>query len=223
MNKNLIKTGIIISMYFLTACRSSPQLEDYPKSKAKLTEPFTAFNLATYKAVVVSCDLGLLRLNVLPYSFPKIEIHKTYQKYVSLEPRNDTLFIFTRNTPRKTEEFSINKTINLFSPGLNFIKTNSTQLVIKDFEEKELQIENLDNSLRMVNCKIQNLSMINKGISNIQLDPSNYFETLLVKSNEKSYFNSTAQILGKFTLIKKTLDNTTFKNTPKNSFQWIKN
>jgi len=75
----------------------------------------------------------------------------------------------------------------------------------------------------LYNCKIQNLKIDNNGISNVQLDMNNYFETLNVSMNEKSHYNSTALVLEKLTLKKKSLDNTSFKNISKNGFRWIRN
>jgi hypothetical protein len=221
----LILFQAFISVYtlFLTSCGPRPTLEDHPKTKGHLTEPFTEFDLPNYKAVVVKCDLGWLRLNILQYSHPKIEIHKTYQKYVHLEPKNDTLFVYIEKTPRSTEQLTINKTINLYIPHLAYLKSNSSKIVLKDYDEKNLEIANLNNSLRLYNCKIQNLKIDNNGISNVQLDMNNYFETLNVSMNEKSHYNSTALVLEKFTLKKKSLDNTSFKNISKNGFRWIRN
>jgi len=49
---------------------------------------FSVFATDTYKAaIIVKCDLGRLNLNLMPCNTPKIEIHKSYLKYVYLETK----------------------------------------------------------------------------------------------------------------------------------------
>lgn len=217
------KAVLILSILSLYACGRREPSEFVKKPPVKLTEPYTKFDLSDTKAVVIRCDLGRMKLNMRQYSKPSIEIHKTYQKYVHLEPKGDTLFIYTDKTPRETEELRVRKNINLFLPHLNYIKSNVSQVIMADFEEREMTIENRSNALRLYNCKIQNLEIINKGLCNIQLDGNNYFESLKVKLNQKSYYNSDAMVLKDFTLETKSLEHTHFTNLPQNGFHWIKN
>ena len=226
-HKYCIRVGLICHSIFiihtLYSCGPRPSLEDFPKNKGKLAQPFTIFKLTDFKAIVVKCDLGWLSLNIIQYQYPKIEIHKTYQKYVHLEPRNDTLFIYTENTPRETETLAIHKSINIYVPNLKYIKSNSSKVVLKDIYSHDLRIHNIDNSMRLYNCTIRDLNIYSKGISIVQIDKNNYFETLKVKMNEKSHFNTSAKVLKSLTLEKKTLENTNFRNLPENGFHWLRN
>jgi hypothetical protein len=212
---------LIMSISF--SCGSRPSLELYPKKRGILAEQFTQFDIAELKVVVVKCDLGWHSLNIIQYQYPKIEIHKTYQKYVHLDIRNDTLFVFTENTPIETENLSIHKAINIYAPNLSSVSCYSSKVVLKDMNSKLITIDNLDNSLRLYNCKIQNLIVNAKGTSTVQLYNNNYFKKLQAKMNVKSYFNSSVNVLRSFTLTKKTLDNTSFHYRPEKGFHWVRN
>lgn len=216
------KSALFLLILSLQACGRLEQPETGQKPPVKLVEPYTKFDLEDIKAVVIKCDLGRMKVNIRQYIKPSIEIHKTYQKYVHLEPREDTLYIYTDKTPRTTDELRVRKNINLFLPSLKYIRSNVSQIIMADFEQRDMTIENNSNALRLYNCRIQNLDILNKGLCNIQLDGNNYFESLAVKLNEESYYNSDAMVLKGFTLETKSLEHINFTNLPENGFNWIK-
>lgn len=223
IKKYFLLVFLFIPFVWLPSCNLNNNNGEVKKSKARLDVPFTKFNLENYRAFVIKCDLGRLKLNIRQYQFPRMEVHKTYQKYVRLEPKGDTLFIYTENTPRNTEEQRVNKMINLYLPSLDYLGSNASQIVLRDFDDRQMKILNNNNALRLYNCKIQKLDIVNEGSCNVQLDGNNYFEDLVVKLNEESYYNSQAIVLKNFVLETKSLKNTNFSNLPSDGFRWIKN
>ncbi len=200
---------------------------DSKKAKTKIAEPillrgYNTFETEPYKAVVIKCDIGRLKLNVMPYASHKLEIHKSYQKYVHFDPRGDTLFIYTQNTPKKDSEIKVNKTINIYCPSLNYLESNSSKVLIKNFSESQLKVVNKGSSLRLTNSAIKDLEIVNKGLSNVYLSIDNVIESLHVKLNSKSQYHSRAIVTKTFSLEAKSLDNANFLNTRNNDFNWIR-
>lgn len=215
----------ILSYLLLTltiACQSGERNSNTPKKKLDHEARFTEFSIDDYAAVVIKCDLGRLNLNVRQYAVPKLEIHKTYQKYVRLEPSNDTLYIFTENTPRSTDQVKIHKYINLYLPNMSYLETDVSQITIQNYETERMSIVNRGNGLRLFNCKIKDLDLQIAENSNVQLDGNNYFDDLYVKLDENSHYNGHGMVLKKFVLETKSLKNTNFSNLPPDGFQWIK-
>lgn len=183
---------------------------------------FTTFNIEDFSAVKINCDLGRLKLALRQYEHPKMEVHKSYQKYVRFEPMGDTLIIYTENTPRRSEGGEVKKYINLFLPDLRYLESSVSRVTIESFDTPEMSIVNNSSALRLYNCRIKDLRIENKGLSNIQLDGNNFTETIYLKNNEKSILNSDAMVLKTFTLESQTLDNSNFTNIPENGFIWKK-
>ncbi len=207
---------------FIASCRQGEQNTNTPKEKLGHEARFTTFTIENYRAVVIKCDQGRLELTVRQYEIPKMEIHKTYQKYVKLEPRNDTLFIYTEGTPKNAEQVKIRKSINLYLPDLAYLESDISQITVFDYDSPEMKILNRSNALRLYNCRIRDMAIDNTGLCNVYLDSNNYFENLSVSLNEDSHYNSHANVLNLFTLKAKNLDKANFTHLPQNGFRWIK-
>jgi hypothetical protein len=215
-------TFLFIFSLMLASCWNGEKNTNTPKQKLTPQHRYTEFTTDNYTAVVLKCDVGRLKLNIYQYANPKIEIHKTYQKYVKLVPENDTLFIYVSGTPKSTEQVKIHKNINLYLPDLSYLESEVSQITVHNYAVPKLKIVNKSNALRLYNCKIRELTVSNKGLCNIHFDGNNHFDKVQVTLNSKSYFTSYAQILTSLTLKTPSLQNTRFTNLPSDGFFWIK-
>ncbi len=216
----LQKLILVLTCVIFYAC-SSLETEAEEKTKLDHQYRFTTFNVDDYSAIKLYCDVGRVKVRIRQYEHPKVEIHKTYQKYVRFEPSGDTLMIHIENTPKNSKE-DVKKYINFFLPNLRYLESEVGQIVLENFIERKMFILNHSNSLRLLNCKIQDLTIENEGINNIQLDSDNYFDDLYVGLNTKSYYNSDAMVLKNFTIKVPNLDHATFQNIPPQGFKWLK-
>lgn len=212
----------VLFLIFVFGC-SAPQ-EENKKDTRKLPHElrFTTFNLDPYKYVKVDCDKGRLKLHLRQYEYPKMEIHKSYQKYVRFNVKNDTLFIQTFNTPRNAKEVGIAKNINLYVPTLEYLDTKVSRVIVESMLLEKLKVINQSSSFRLYDSVIKNMNMTNEGTSNIQLDANNVVNKLYIKNNTKSIASTQAIIETSFTLESKDLLKANFKNIPPNGFHWIK-
>ncbi len=213
---------LLLLTLLLDACQNGERNNPAKKERLDHEARFTSFSIDNYKSVVIKCDLGRMKLTARQYEVPKIEIHKTYQKYVRLEPANDTLFVYINGTPRNTGQVKVQKYINLYLPELRYLESDVSQITIQNYESRDMRIVNHSNGLRLYNCRIQNLSIENTGLNNIHLDGNNYFEQLFVDLNEDTHFNSEAMVLKNFTLKAASMENASFSNIPPDGFHWIK-
>ena len=220
-----MKLSFLSSLFLISLLACKPERKETKTREPRLSHEarFTTFNIENISAVKIDCDLGRLKLTVRQYEHPKMEVHKTYQKYVRFELKEDTLNIITQNTPRNSEALETLKYINLFLPKLNYLETNVSRITLESFDTPGLSIINNSSALRLYDCRIKSLRIHNQGLSNVQLDANNFIETLYLKNNYKSYLNSDAMVLKNFTLESQTLDKANFTNLPENGFVWKKN
>ncbi|WP_304235085.1 GIN domain-containing protein [Jiulongibacter sediminis] len=213
---------LLVFSVFFWSC--SPKSKETSTREPRLSHEarFTTFNIEDFSAIKINVDLGRLKLTLRQYDHPKMEVHKSYQKYVRFEPKGDTLRIYTENTPKSTEDLEVKKYINLFLPKLNYLETSVSRVTLESFDTPRLSVVNNSSALRLYDCRIKDLRIENQGLSNIQLDGNNYVDTIYLKNNEKSHLNSNAMVLKTFTLESKTLDNLNFTNVPENGFIWRK-
>ena len=216
MYKALIFLILLVSF----ACQSDQQSDD--KAEVKKTYQFHDFKMDDFKAVVFDCDLGRVKLHVYAYGEPKMEIHETYQKYISFETHNDTLFLTANKTPKKSQMPELEKHIRLYTPHLSYIKTSATELLVKAFTEDHLEIVNDDSSLRMIGCKLDKSTIRNQGTSTIYLESTNYIHDLIAYNNDKSSFVTYAFVDKSFTMYSKDLKKVNFVNITPNGFKWSK-
>ncbi|MGR3810093.1 hypothetical protein [Jiulongibacter sp. NS-SX5] len=212
---------LFLSSIFLFSCSYSEPEEKSPVFKPSRDAQFSTFQIDSVKAVIVDCDLGRLKISIHQYPNPKIEIHNTYQKYVRLEPKGDTLKIVTLNTPKKSENPDLKKEINLYIPNLEYLNTNISQVTFRTFDAKNLKVVNQSSALRFYDSRIENLDLTNLGRSNIQLDENNIFNTIYFRNNSKSQLTSAAEILSELSVEAEDLERINFKSF-RGQFNWIK-
>ncbi len=206
-------------LLFLNACSENKKEEN---KKDETEAKFAKFTIPEFKHLVVNCDRGRLKLIIHQYEFPRIEIHKSYQKYVNFEPKGDTLYIHTLNTPPNTKEQVTSKVINLYIPQMEYIEANISQITFMNFDSPIIRSVNKNNALRFYNCRVENLNIDAWDQSNILLDANNYFENIKLKIADDSFYSSSAMVLGNLEINATNLKNINFKNLPPNGFKWNK-
>ncbi len=206
----------------LFACKSEGAQGNEESKNEKQAPAYKVYKVPGFNHLVVDCDRGRMNLSIYAYTEPRIEIHESYQKFVQYKFRSDTLIIHTHNTPSKTKMPALSKTINIYIPSLKSLDLEISQAFLKGFDLDYLHCKNDNNALRIFDCRIKNLEIVNNNRSSILLDKNNRFRTVSLVSDPESGFSTYAQIEQSLSIQKANLTYINFKNVPKNGFYWQK-
>lgn len=149
---------------------------------------YKRFPSQPFKHIILESELGPVKVFIEQKPQHSIMFHETYQKYVNISYKGDTLILHTIKTPKSTKESPIFKQIYIDAPELNYYSGEASQTTFSRLNKSPLKVDSRSSYIRFYSCKIDQLALTTDNSCTYLLEDNCSFINIKANINENSRF-----------------------------------